>query len=137
MITGTFQTGLRKQRSLAILLVACGHTLLVSGCQSPWRFWRKDEPTLQQLLAAPQPWDAELPNRNATKASGSDARGAAANRAANMANSADPQAAAQRTDGQPTEEEMQAAVAAAPPALAAHDATSSRCMEGAVQVETE
>ncbi len=117
MITGTFQTGLRKQRSLAILLVACGHTLLVSGCQSPWRFWRKDEPTLQQLLAAPQPWDAELPNRNAIKASGSDARGAAANRAANMANSADPQAAAQRTDGQPTEEEMQAAVAAAPPHL--------------------
>lgn len=43
----------------ALLGLACVGASLLSGCQAPWRGWRGNEPSLEELLVHPEPWDAD------------------------------------------------------------------------------
>lgn len=56
-------------------LLACVTLLFVSGCQSPWRMWRTDDPSLEQLLIRPEPWDAEAQLKAESLRSNNEGRG--------------------------------------------------------------
>lgn len=63
----------------ALMLLVCA--ILFAGCQSPWRAWRKNDPTMEELLVYPQPWDAEarLHEEDPRRADDGRARGSRAN----------------------------------------------------------
>lgn len=134
MATVTQSTCITLLKRAAVAWIVCA-PLLCCGCRSPWRSWRNDEPSLEQLLMHPEPWDAE-----ARLQQESSARAGSPKSAANTSNDRDSgrpnpyaarNSAESRTAGagqgsagqadtrseQASQAEFEAAYAAAPPHL--------------------
>ena len=52
----TLTTSVAKRSALLLLL---GLQVALCGCQFPWRGFRKKDPSLEELIVHPEPWDAD------------------------------------------------------------------------------
>lgn len=124
MVTDSTRTTLTQQAAIAFMVCA---GLVFCGCRSPWRSWRSDEPTLEQLLLHPEPWDAEArlrqesPAPRAGSAQNGDRAFGRANPYAAGGSALAGREAVAAADTESTEQssqaEFEAAYAAAPPHL--------------------